>query len=228
MEKTESAKQSMEQEAVKKPIPAILLRHHHDISAFAGKDLTRPVIAGVHYNAARKCVEATNGASVICVPVEENFDHVLGSPSSLPEDCIIPAKLYKKAISSIAKSKLPVLETTQLSANDSVVSFETTDSSVGQKLSAKLSMSSDAFRKNMDQVAKIPGNVPKITVCLSASELKKIADYACKHGNNKQKTAVTFTLDRSSQTVLTVIEFEIGIYGAEKAYGAIMPMRPSH
>ena len=78
----------------------VLIGRHHDITAFASTDTTRPMLNGVHYNADRGCLEATDGKAIaIRVPVCQQVEEF---PASAGEttltDCTIPTAAFKKAL----------------------------------------------------------------------------------------------------------------------------------
>lgn len=94
-----------------------VLKRWHDISEFVSQDEARWVLNGVHLNVAKKRLEATDGRSLILVPVAIGEDHgESGCATDTPDvhDCIIPLLAFKDAMSRLGRARKgcpPVYET---------------------------------------------------------------------------------------------------------------------
>src|SRR5271169_6400179 len=134
------------------PISAILLRKEHNIASFAAKDTSRFVIESVHYNAEKKFLEATNSLIHILVPVEVSNSYPGGDASPLPEDCIIPRNAFARAMRSIPKTVVEILNSVRL----------LTRRSERQELKASFSAISSEDETSVIGCRTLEGNYPKI------------------------------------------------------------------
>lgn len=209
----------------------MLIGKHHDITAFASSDPTRYAICGVHYNAKHQRLEAVDGVVAIHVPVcdrSEEFPSVKTGDAAL-KDCIIPTPAFKRALANAKDSgksnSLPVLSYARLSANgDNRATFTTTDLDTEQAVTAKCV---DATFPNLDQVW--PDKAPVLSIVLSSSILKRIAEYAEKHGvdTDGKGAGIRFDFIDSLSPVRFSIHLDDSLGEKPKAEGIAMPMRMS-
>lgn len=199
--------------------PALLGREH-DVSAFCSDDPTRLVIQGIHYNQKAGCIEACNGRVLIRVPV--TFD-----PSEFPpvadtqaaHDCIIPQAAFKRALGNLPKTtKLPVLQQIRLGVNGTHCTLTTTDLETEQAIKTKMV---EGGYPNIEQV--IPSNAPKFSISLSSEILKRVAEYALKHGvDGIEQNRIRFDFHGECEPVQFSILLKDKV---TKASGVMAPMR---
>ena len=204
---------------------AVLIGRHHDISAFASTDVSRYVLNGVHYNARLGVVEATDGYALVRVPVcrrAEEFPPVKAGEATL-EDCIIPVAAFKKALANTCKtSALPVLQCARLSGADGKVTMAASDLETEQAVTVK---GVEGTYPDCDQV--IPAEEPTLTITVAASLLKRVAEYAERHGRELNTGGVPITFEFIG--ALSAIRFSVPLDDAmgetPVARGVLMPMR---
>lgn len=191
----------------------ILIGKQHDITAFASTDQSRYVLNGVHFNAEKKRLEATNGAILITIPVveSEEFPPVKGASEALPTSNIIPTAPFKRALANIPKrSSLPILENALLDSN-AKITLTTTDLDTEQSVTAK---PVEGKFPDVDKV--VPDTTGWQAIQLSGEYLSIIADYAKKHS-----AGITFRI----KDELSPVTFSIRTQSGLTAEGVLMPMR---
>ncbi len=222
-------------EQIKSEPRAVLLNKSHDITAFASTDESRYVINSVHYNPTPKegttaYLEATDGRVMIRVPAphfEASMLPVKGACAELPEECIIPSALLKKAIKNIPNGGTPTaMQLARLDAKNGRVTLTTTDIESEQAVSAK---AIEGTFPNTEQV--IPRGDVVLSVSLNPHLLGVIAAYAEKHASSQNHGVVLHfykdSLAKSPTEVIGPIGFQITLADGSKATGVLMPMRLS-
>jgi DNA polymerase III sliding clamp (beta) subunit (PCNA family) len=176
--------------------PAILLGHQHDITAFCTSDESRYVLTGVHFNAKEMRLEATDGRMVIFLPVlldkEEEFPSVaLKRKGYAPtKSCIIPAKAIPEAMERISpRSSLLILKKVRLEVEHNDGEYAQRVTLTATNLDQEYMTSSKVIEghyPNINQV--LPQGDPQWKIALSPTLLKKLADYAYQHCNDKHQS----------------------------------------
>ena len=207
----------------------LLLRKRHDITAFASTDQTRLVLQSVHYNGAKKLLEACDGKVMIRLPVEttEEFPPI-AKLDTLPEtngsNCVIPLKPFLKALGNIPKSKLPILESVRLDVEApkpggaDAPTFHLTTNDLDSTITVS-GRSVEGNFPNLEQI--IPTAEPTLEIAFAAEVLLRIAQYSNKHGACQPRIKLQFTDSESP------IRFIIPLEDGQEATGVAMPMRLS-
>lgn len=203
---------------------AILLAKEHDITAFVSSDPARPNINGVHFNAAKNRLEATDGRilAVINVVESEEFPPVKGGETAQPLACIIPSLTLRKGLANIPKRhSLPILEHAKLDSNGKVT-LTTTDLDNEQSVTGK---PIDGQYPNVDAV--IPKQDDYRAICLDANAVAVICEWAKKHGKVSrqqwQTQDIRFEIKDELSPVLFTVRSESGL----ELKGVLMPCRMS-
>lgn len=165
------------------PNPGVLLRRSHNITAFCSSDESRYVITGVHYNADKKRLEATDGRILALVPVNgsvsiEDFPPTNTAVKDDLKDCIVPKKAFSEAFASIPKNMtLPILESLAFSGAE--VNGQYRVSMTATDLDADKSQVSKCIEGNFPNVERaIPTKeAAKFTIRFGAGLLQKICAY---------------------------------------------------
>lgn len=204
----------------------ILLDAANDLSAFCSKDEKRQILQGIHVNG---CTEACDGRILIRVPFvpipADEFPPV-STASNDRKDCIIPAKQLTEALSKAKGMTLPVLNTVRLSTRPGEgtaplrAQLVTTDLDNQRMIEAK---TIDGNYPNTEQV--IPKDEPKLSICLSSTYLRKIADYAEKHGVDKHGDNQGCPIRIDLVDELSPARFTIPLHDGRQAKIVLMPMR---
>lgn len=200
--------------------PAQLIDKANDISAFASDEPSRCVIQGIHLD--RRFTEATDGKIMIRVPyvtTPATEYPAIDRVSDELTDSIVNVKAFTDAIKAAPKSKnLPVLQTVRLSSNakGDKVQLATTDLDDARVVESKRI---EGKYPNTDAVW--PEQPDGKSICLSGELLKRIADYAIKHGKDDAPIRLTMTDEFSPVT------FAIKLEDGREAKGVLMPMRMS-
>ena len=199
---------------------AILLGKEHDITGFASDDPSRYILQSVHYRPQDKLIEATNGRVLVRVPVieSEEFPPVKGQTEDPPVEATIPVAPFQKALKNIPKTNLAILEHFKLESNGSIT-FRTTDLDVEQ---AVVCRPIEGQYPKTDQVWPEQKDYP-VVFALAGIQLKKVVEYACKHGLTDD-----CTIKFSVKDELTPVLFSIAIKSngePAEAKGVLMPMR---
>lgn len=230
MNRVQAHNEEMNMNEAKQSQPAkrLLLRKHHDITAFASTDSARFVLNGVNYNGPKKLLEATDGSICIRVPVEETDEFPpVPKLDDLPEtngqSCDIPMKPFLKALKSIPNSRLPILESVRLDVeapnkNCQSAQFHLTTNDL-DTVSTISGRAIDGTYPDIDKV--VPTDEPKLAIVLSADRLLKIAQYASKHGTHEHPVKFLFTDE------LSPVRFSIRLEDGQESVGVLMPMRMS-
>lgn len=204
--------------------PAILLGRHHDITGFASTDPSRYVLNGVHYNAKKRVLEACDGNVAVRVPVCERageFPPTKAGGETMG-DAIIPTAAFKRALANVpARTALPVLGYVRVAGEGERVTMTATDLETEQAVTAK---AIDGRYPDMDQVW--PTKAPTLRIALASGLLKRIAEYAERHGKEAGKTGVTITFEFTD--ALEPIRFGFALENAldetVRAEGVLMPI----
>lgn len=205
--------------------PAILLGRHHDITGFASTDPTRAVLNGVHYNAKKRVLEACDGRVAVRVPVCEHakdFPPTKTGGETLP-DAIIPTAAFKRALANVpARTTLPVLGYVRVAGNGDKVTMTATDLDTEQAVTAK---TIEDWFPDMDGIW--PTQAPTLRIALASGLLKRIAEYAERHGKADLKTgvAITFEFTDVLEPVRFGFELENAMGEDVRAEGVLMPIR---
>lgn len=194
----------------------VLLSRHHDITAFCSTNASRMVITGVHYNAEKKRLEATDGMALITVPIEGDG----------AESCIIPSKFFKsmvaKATAYAAKVASKVwlmtdLRKSQLGDSTRVrICVEQNDSE-----SSATANAIEGGYPNIDMVW--PSKEPVFTINVSGRFLKSLGTYAVAHGSHSSD-AVKLEFFDPHEAVRFTIKLPSDPDGVG-VQGLIMPMK---
>lgn len=166
---------------------AILLSRACDISAFASTDDSRYVLNGVHFNAEKKCVEATDGRIAIRVPVLEvdgsEFPNIATDQAKAPKDVIVPTDSFKKAMAGIPKgATLPILRHAKLDTNENGTRAFITATNLDRENSV-LGKTTEGTYPKLDTVLSMNDAKPTVlSIILSGEYLAMIGSYAAKHG----------------------------------------------
>lgn len=203
------------------PIPAVLLKKYHNITEFISKDESRFVLNGAHYNAEKKRLEATDGAMLICVPVEVSHHYPGEDNVSEPKSCVIPRGIFARAMRSIPKTIIDILNSVRLTGGDNLkASFSTIDADDTRSLQSFKTI--DGNYPNLDLPFDQAKNAEhKFTIKLRADKLKKLVDYAYKCGQEQNLTIITFKFQDALSGVLFEVPVEMGV----KAEGVLMPAK---
>lgn len=205
--------------------PAILLGRHHDITGFASTDPTRAVLNGVHYNAKKRVLEATDGRVAVRVPVCERADEfppTKAGGAAMP-DAIIPTAAFKRALANVpARNTLPVLDYVRVAGDGERITMTATDLDTEQAVTAK---AIDGRYPDLDQVW--PTAAPTLSIVLASGLLKRIAEYADRHGKETGKPgcAITFEFTGALEPVRFGFELENALGESVRAEGVLMPIR---
>lgn len=205
--------------------PAILLGRHHDITGFASTDASRFVLNGVHYNAKKRVLEATDGRVAVRVPVCEQaaeFPPTKAGGETLP-DAIIPTAAFKRALANVpARTTLPVLDYVRVAGSGERVTMTATDLDTEQAVTAK---TIEGRFPDLDQVW--PTKAPTLRIALASGLLKRISEYAERHGKATDKTGVAITFEFTDATSAVRFGFELENAMGEdvRAEGVLMPVR---
>lgn len=211
---------------------AVLLGRHHDVTAFCSTDASRYVIQGVHFNAEARRVEACDGHVAIRVPVCERVEDfpLVSTVSKETSDCILAPETVKKGLANISKGGvLPIVNYAQLTTVQngevSKATVTATDLDAEQAVTGKVI---DGKYPNLDAVW--PDKPATFAICLDANQLKRIAEYAVKHGvetkeAGRSTTAIRleFTDEFSPMRFSIVLDDPLGEH--PKAEGLLMPIR---
>jgi DNA polymerase III sliding clamp (beta) subunit (PCNA family) len=198
---------------------AVLLQSEHDITSFASKDPTRYILNGVHFNAEKERLEATDGKILIHIPVNKLPVDNLPAPlnqESESKSVVIPKDKFQKAIRNIVKkTKLEVLKNARLdSSKKERVTLTTTDLDCEQVVSTR------PIEGEFPQIEQVfPAGDPKMTIIIAPGLLQKIATYACMYG--KKNTGIKFEFRGNFDQIV----FHITTKNDHKAVGVVMPIR---
>lgn len=203
------------------PHVPVLMSKHHDITPFCSDDETRHVLNGVHYNPKERYIEATDGRTLVRVPVHPMPVDTMEIKGNVADECIIPTDAFKKALKNIDdKGAMAELHYVKLMANgDSKAKLYTSDGRMEQAVVVPLV---EGQFPNTDCVW--PKGDVKFAICLSPDYLKRIAEYALRHGWEKQKSIkLEFYGELEPCKFSFKLQDPLGI--STEACGLLMPMR---
>lgn len=248
--KTQTTENTPPIETTPPPIPpneppivplAVILRRHHEITAFASTDASRYVLNGPHYNATAGMLEASDGKAAIRVPVElvpeaELAGTGLATGGGQASDCIVPSAILAKAAKNIPNGNtLEMLQTLRLDTTTgagqiapAAVTLTATDTD--QIVQAVKSRAIDGTFPKLDQVW--PKGEVHLEMAFDPELLGRICAYAKKHALEK-KQALTLRVYKDSLgndgTLWGALEFELHVNEncPTRVKGVIMPMRVS-
>lgn len=201
---------------------AILLsRAQADLKSFVSKDATRVALNNI--NVTSTYAEATEGHVLLRVPHDNTIDPahfpaVNGIGSGLNGNSVlVKPEALEKAFKHIdPKSCLPILGYVHLSVDEkdtpilTATDLETSVHVRQQKM--------DATFPDTDQV--IPQEPRPLSVCLNAELVKKLADWACKHGRGPMPTIKLYISSRSGAVLCKIPRGD-----SPSAIAIIMPVR---
>lgn len=163
-----------------------LLARFHDLSTFASRDPSRYVIQGVHVDAKRRLVEATDGRMFVRVPVAERADEFpsVADKRETSESAIVPVAALKKALGNVpARTTLPVIAHVRFSAatanGDGTPKATMTASDLDTE-QAVTTRTIEGKYPNLDNA--IPTVEPRLSIALASGLLRRLCEYAGKHG----------------------------------------------
>jgi DNA polymerase III sliding clamp (beta) subunit (PCNA family) len=207
----------------------ILLAPHHDITAFCSQDESRYALCGVHFNAEKKRLEATDGRMLIVVPVLQSdgeYPTPITQGKEEPKDFLIHAKFLQEALEKIPqRTTLPILKKAQVdtSLNDNGkeikrINISTTDLDCEYVTSSK---DMQTPFPNAEQV--FPKDPPNWHITLSPRLLAAIGNYANKHCNDKASSVkIEFWTEHDPARFTMLVGEE-----QQQAIVILMPMRMS-
>lgn len=198
-----------------------LLDKANDVSAFAGTDPARRVITGVYANG--KGVEASDGRVLIRVPYVQidasEFPDAGGTLAKDRKAAIIPTKALQEALQSTPKRvTLPILACVRLATAGEKIQLATTDLETSRVIEAT------PIEGNFPDVRQcIPESPATLTIAFAADVLKRIADYALKHGAETGNAGPTVKFELIAST--DAARFSIQLKDQRVAEGVLMPVR---
>jgi hypothetical protein len=164
----------------------VLLSKEHDISAFVGKDESRYPLTGIHYNAEKGRLEATDGRMLITISLAARNDAtsfrdmppLKGALPGAPESCTFPPKALTDVLAHVgSQTTMAVLNRVVFAGGDKEgsqpISFTTTDLDMEHTVRSKVI---DVDYPNVEQV--IPTFEARASILLAPRLLKKVWDYA--------------------------------------------------
>lgn len=165
------------------PNPGVLLRRSHNITAFCSSDESRYVINGVHYNADKQRLEATDGRMLALVPINggvsiEEFPPTNTAVKGDLKDCIIPKKAFAEAFNAIPKhTPLAVLGSLAFSGQE--VRGQYRVSLTATDLDTDKSQVSKCIEGDFPNVERVipTEEATKFTIRFGAGLLQKISAY---------------------------------------------------
>lgn len=204
--------------------PAILLGRHHDITGFASTDPTRAVLNGVHYNAKKRVLEACDGRVAVRVPVCERADEFPPTKAGgdAMGDAIIPTAAFKRALANVpARTTRSVLGYVRVAGDGERVTLTAIDLDTEQVVTAK---TVEGRFPNMNGIW--PTKAPTLRIGLASGLLKRIAEYAERHGKAGHKTgvAITFEFTDALEPVRFGFELKNAMGEDVRAEGVLMPV----
>lgn len=205
--------------------PARLIDVACDITAFCSTDHNRYALHGVHFTP--NGIEATDGKIAIRVPYPgtpaEEFPKVPGVTDNL-SPVLVQSGVLKDAIKgTMKKANLPVLTMARVSTWEDNgrrnIQLATTDL---EKTNVIQAIPMDASFPSLDTVW--PTEKPKFSITLGPDLLKRLADYASKHGLDlKDGPAIRFDFTDEVSPVRATVKLKDG----RDAHALLCPMRMS-
>lgn len=210
-----------------------LLARYHDLSAFTSKDAARYVIQGVHLDVQRRFVEATDGRMLVRVPVTEHVDEfpAVTDKRETCESAIVPVAALKKALANVpARTTLPVLAHVRFSAATANGDGAPKATMTATDLDAEHSVTTRTVEeKYPDTDVVIPNEFPKLSIALASGLLKRLCEYADKHGaecgGNVDGTTIRFELVDELSPVRVSFDVKDAFGDLVKVQAVLMPCR---
>ena len=163
----------------------VLLSKEHDISAFVSGDASRYSLTGIHYNAEKGRLEATDGRMLITISLAARNDAtsfkdmppLKGALPGAPESCTFPPKALTDVLAHVdERAALPCLECVVFGGDKESaqpISFTTTDLDTEHTVRSRVI---ECNYPNMECV--LPIFEARASILLAPKFLKKVWDYA--------------------------------------------------
>ena len=184
------------------------LKPRHDLSAICSRDETREVLNYAHIDVASQQLIATDGRILCRLPIDATGHNQL-----------IHRDLLKAACKPGKRGDLKTATSTKESIEIETIGRDL--ESVKQTLSQKVSS-----RENYPAWRQvIPEQVKPLTITLNANYMKKIAEYAIKHGDKETTRIVVSLTDNTSPACFEVPMAYSSQESSASAHFVLMPIR---
>ena len=189
------------------------LEPRHDLSSICSDDQTREVLNFASVDVASQQLIATDGSILCRIPIE-----------ATGQDQLIHRDLLKAACKPGKRGDLKTATSTKASIELKTIGrdLETVTQTLSQKVSSRVNY--PAWRQ------VLPDQIKPLTVTLNARYLKKIAEYAIKHGDKETAGVVLSIDDRDASAAPVCFEVPMSYSSKESnasAHFVLMPIRPA-
>jgi hypothetical protein len=206
----------------------VLLSKEHDISAFVSNDESRYALNGIHYNAEKSRLEATDGRILITISLASknsatsfrDMPPLKGALPGAPESCTFPPKALTDVLAHVVDGRVALACLKRVvfgggdKENSQPISFTTTD------LDTEHTVYSKVIECNYPDVeAVLPTFESRASILLGPHLLKKALDYATDIAH-----ATSIKLELSGE-LHDAARISFTTAGGRDVLVALMPMR---